>query len=192
MLFPDGNFFVTGRSAGAEKTSATRARGTPAACSVFAMIKTLVVATMPNDVPTHFGARLGRSSQPAGVCYQRREFRLIKAKALRVAAKTRPALTGPARDGSEIWRSGWKNARGAGRTKEWTQRSEGLMFAEQVELPAVVVTFWRDGLVVTAYLGEVARLQLQGDLHQRVRNVSGGFIGDGVFGRLGCALRPSR
>src|SRR5450631_4547786 len=26
---------------------------------------------------------------------------------LRVAAKTRPALTGPARDGCEIWRSGW-------------------------------------------------------------------------------------
>ena len=61
------------------------------------------------------------------------------------------------------------------------QRSEG-MFAEQVELPTVVVTFWHDGLVVTAYLGEVGRLELQGDLHQRVRNGSGGFIGDGVFG----------
>ena len=56
------------------------------------------------------------------------------------------------------------------------------MFAEQVELPTVVVTFWRDGFVVTAYLGEVARLELQGDLHQRVGNVSGGFIGDGIFG----------
>jgi hypothetical protein len=44
----------------------------------------------------------------------------IQGQALRVAAKTRPALTGPARDGCEIWRSGWKNARGAGRTKEWT------------------------------------------------------------------------
>jgi hypothetical protein len=65
------------------------------------------------------------------------------------------------------------------------QRSEGLMFAEQVELPTVVVTFWRDGLVVTAYLGEVGRLELQGEFHQGVRNVSGGFIGDGVFGRLG-------
>jgi hypothetical protein len=31
----------------------------------------------------------------------------------------RPALTPPARDGCKIWRSGWKNARGAGRTKEW-------------------------------------------------------------------------
>ena len=58
------------------------------------------------------------------------------------------------------------------------------MFVEQFELPTIVVTFWRDGLVVTAYLGEVARLELQGDLHQRVRNVSGGFIGDGVFGLL--------
>ena len=44
----------------------------------------------------------------------------IKAKALRVAAKTRPALTGPARGGRETLRSGRKNARGAGRTKEWT------------------------------------------------------------------------
>src|SRR6266699_3812351 len=39
-------------------------------------------------------------------------------------AKTRPALTGPARDGCEIRRSGWKNARGAGRTKEWPQREQ--------------------------------------------------------------------
>jgi hypothetical protein len=30
----------------------------------------------------------------------------IKAKPLRVAAKTRPALTGPARGGCENWRSG--------------------------------------------------------------------------------------
>src|SRR5271167_469360 len=36
------------------------------------------------------------------------------------------------------------------------QRSEGLLFAEQVELPTVVVTFWRDGLVVTAYSGDWA------------------------------------
>src|ERR1700688_2570998 len=129
-----------------------------------------------------------RSSMPA-------RARTYQGQALRVAAKARPALTGPARGGWEIWRSGRRNARGAGRTKEWTQRtqrSEGQMFAEQVELPTVVVTFWRDGFVVTAYLGEVARLELQGDLHQRVRNVSGGFIGDGVFGRLGCALARHR
>jgi hypothetical protein len=41
------------------------------------------------------------------------------------------------------------------------------MFAEPIDLPRIVVTFWRDGLVVTAYLSEVARLELQGDLHQR-------------------------
>src|SRR5579864_7972685 len=40
-------------------------------------------------------------------------------KAEPLAAKTRPALTGPARGGCQIWRSG-KNARGTGRTKEWT------------------------------------------------------------------------
>jgi hypothetical protein len=38
------------------------------------------------------------------------------------------------------------------------------MCAEQVELPRiVVVTCGRGGLVVTAYLGEVGRLELQGD-----------------------------
>ena len=47
--------------------------------------------------------------------------RSIVARELRVAAKARPALTGPARGGREIWRSGRKNARGAGRTKEWTR-----------------------------------------------------------------------
>src|ERR1700676_819100 len=109
----------------------------------------------------------------------------IKAKPFGWPRKTRPALTGPARGGCEIWRSGRKNARGAGRTKEWTQRSEGRLFAEQVELPRVVVTFGCDGLVVTAYLGEVGCLELQGEFHQRVRNVSGGFIRGGVFGRLG-------
>src|SRR5215467_13009134 len=34
-------------------------------------------------------------------------------------AECRPALTPPARGGCKIWRSGRKNARGAGRTKEW-------------------------------------------------------------------------
>jgi hypothetical protein len=58
------------------------------------------------------------------------------------------------------------------------------MVAEQVELPRAVVTFGRDGLVVTAYLGKVGRLELQGELHQGVGSVSRGFIGDGVFGRM--------
>ena len=55
-----------------------------------------------------------------------------------------------------------KNARGAGRTKEWSQRSERRMFAEQVELPRVVITCGRVGLVVPAYLSEVGGLELQG------------------------------
>ena len=56
----------------------------------------------------------------------------------------------------------------------------------QVELPRiVVVTVGRDGLVVTANLGEVGCLEFQSELHQRVCNVSGGFIGDGIFGRFG-------
>jgi hypothetical protein len=40
-----------------------------------------------------------------------RRARANQGRALRVAAKTRPALTGPARGGCEIWRSGRKNAR---------------------------------------------------------------------------------
>ena len=57
------------------------------------------------------------------------------------------------------------------------------MFAEQIELPrAVGVTFRRDGLVVAENLSEVARLECQGELHQCVGNVSGGFVGDGIFG----------
>ena len=57
------------------------------------------------------------------------------------------------------------------------------MLAEQVELPrGVGVAFRCDGFVVAADLGEVARLEFQGELHQRVGNVSGGFIGDGIFG----------
>jgi hypothetical protein len=53
-----------------------------------------------------------------------RRARASQGQALRVAAKTRPALTGPARGGCAIWRSGRKNARGAGRTKEWNLRTQ--------------------------------------------------------------------
>ena len=53
-----------------------------------------------------------------------RRARASQGQALRVAAKTRPALTGPARDGCAIRRSGRKNARGAGRTKEWNLRTQ--------------------------------------------------------------------
>jgi len=59
------------------------------------------------------------------------------------------------------------------------------MFAEQVDLPRVVVMFGCNRLVVTAYLSEMGFLELEGDLHQGVRNISGGFIGDDIFGRWG-------
>ena len=148
------------------------------------------------------------SPDPIGAC---RRARANQGQALRLAAKTRPALTGPARGGGGIWRSGRKNARGAGRTKECPQqenkktglvlkacacgrfqRSERRMFAEQIELPRVAVRSGRDGLVVTAYLGQVGRLELQSEFHQRVRNVSGGFIGDGVSGQFVWALACHR
>src|ERR1700686_4644248 len=65
-----------------------------------------------------------------------RRARASQAQALRVAAKTRPALTGPARGGCAIWRSGRKNARGAGGTKEWTQQNR--------ETPSIeIVDFYR-------------------------------------------------
>jgi hypothetical protein len=37
-------------------------------------------------------------------------------------------------------------------------------------------------LIVAAYLGEVGRLELQGEFHQGVCNVGSGFVGDGVIG----------
>jgi hypothetical protein len=56
------------------------------------------------------------------------------------------------------------------------------VFVEQIELLAwIVIRFWLEGLVMTADLGEVGRLELQGDLHEHVGNVSGGLIGGGVF-----------
>src|ERR1700719_2742246 len=72
------------------------------------------------------------------------------------------------------------------------QRSERRMFAEQVELPRVVVMLGCNGIVVTAYFGEVGRLELQGEFHQGVCNVSGSFIGNGVFGRIFWALARHR
>src|SRR6266851_4054393 len=47
----------------------------------------------------------------------------VKARPCGWPRKTRPALTGPARVGCEIWRSGRKNARGTGRTKECIQEN---------------------------------------------------------------------
>ena len=70
--------------------------------------------------------------------------------------------------------------------KNRPSNSERRMVAEQIELPrSVGMTFRRDGSVVAADLGEMGRLEFQGELHQRVRNVSGGFIGNGMLGRFG-------
>ena len=73
--------------------------------------------------PTHHHANVSTlQSRSDQAC---RRARANQGQALRVAAKTRPALTGPARGGCEIWRSGRKNARGAGRTKEWRPKRIG-------------------------------------------------------------------
>ena len=56
------------------------------------------------------------------------------------------------------------------------------MFFEEIELSRHCAGCWHDGLVVTAYLGEVGLLKLQGELHQGVCDVSGGFVGGGIFG----------
>jgi len=57
-----------------------------------------------------------------------------------------------------------------------------VLFAERIALAGSGVGCWRGGLVVAAYLGEVGRLELQGELHQGVCNVSGGCVGGGVIG----------
>ena len=54
---------------------------------------------------------------------------------------------------------------------------------EQIKLARVVVGRGRDGLVMPAYLSEVGGLELQGEVHQRLGNIGGGFIGRGVFGQ---------
>ena len=59
--------------------------------------------------------------------------------------------------------------------------SERRIFAEHVELPRVVVMTGCEGVVVMAYFGEVSRLELQGEIHQGIGDVSSGFIGEGVF-----------
>ena len=76
----------------------------------------------------------------------------------------------------------------------WVCRSDRLerrvsverVFVEQIELLAagIVIWFWLEGLVMTADFGEVGCLELQGDLHEHVGDVSGGLIGGGVFGQF--------
>lgn len=58
------------------------------------------------------------------------------------------------------------------------------MFVEQIELPQVVVSD-HDGLIVTAYLTEMGLLEVHGELHQGIRDVGGGFVGDGIFRAFG-------
>ena len=90
---------------------------------------------------------------------------------------------------------GRKRARtqGADAQSNRKRRSERRMPGKQVELPRVVVTPGRDGLVVTAYLGKVGRLEWQGEVHQHLRNIGGGFVERGVFGRwIGGLGRPER
>ena len=125
----------------------------------------------------------------------------IKAKPCGWPRKTRPALTAPVRGGRTVSWSGRKNARwlrveqmndtnkkqvhGADAWCLSLRWSERRMSAEEIELYRIVVTplaVLREGLVVTADLGEVGALELQGEVHQRVGDIGGGFIGDGIFG----------
>jgi len=53
--------------------------------------------------------------------------------------------------------------------------------AGQAGLRGVDGTLLRDGLVVAADLGQVDGFELQREFHERVGDVSSGFIGDGVF-----------
>ena len=127
-----------------------------------------------------------------------RRARAHQGQALRVAAKDAASLDRPCarrlRDlvaGTEECSRRGPNQRMAARREQDhgadarripMRRSKGRLFAEQIELRRIVIAFGRDGLVVTAYLGKVAGFELQGKVHQRVRDVSGGFIGNGVFG----------
>ena len=98
-------------------------------------------------------------------------------------------MTAPARDGVGDLRSGRKKACGAVEQKKASKQesdsqrldSEWWVFVEQIELLArIVVRLGPEGLVVTADLGEVSCLELQGDLHEHLGDASGCFVGDGV------------
>ena len=64
---------------------------------------------------------------------------------------------------------------------------EGLLPGEQVELARVLVRLGADGFVVAAYLSVVVCLEVEGELHQCLGDVGGGFIGDGELMLLLCA-----
>jgi hypothetical protein len=54
-------------------------------------------------------------------------------------------------------------------------------FARRAGLRGIAATLLGDGLVMAADLGEVCGFELEREFHERVRDVSSGFIGDNVF-----------
>src|SRR5262245_64826714 len=97
----------------------------------------------------------------------------------------RPTLTAPARDGRGDPRSGRRKACGAVEQRKVTDEnsaayhrpaSDRLLATEEIELARIVVGLGRDWLVVTAYLGVVVCIEVEGELHQCLGDVSGDFI----------------
>ena len=56
---------------------------------------------------------------------------------------------------------------------------QGRLLREEVELGRIVLRFGCEGLIVTTYLGVVVFLKVECELHQRVSDVSDGFVGEG-------------
>src|SRR5215469_17408529 len=121
-------------------------------------------------IPTYAGCRRAQASQGRALKGGRQEAASLD----RPCARRLPDLA-----------VGTEECSRRGSNQRMAPASEGAMFAEQVELPRVVVMFGCNRLVVTAYLSEMGFLELEGDLHQGVRSISGGFIGDDIFGRWG-------
>jgi len=68
----------------------------------------------------------------------------------------------------------------------------GELWRKEIELARIVVGLvGGDCFVVATYLGIVAVLELNGELHQGVGNVGGGLIGDGELVLLFCAAFAS-
>jgi hypothetical protein len=113
----------------------------------------------------------------------------VKAKPLRVAAKTRPALTAPcARRRSKLW-SGRKNARGAGQTKESrkaiSKGRPGPSGARQARQPNNQQRSLR-GYITRVHSVGGERMILQRGTRQRAdRGFSVRHLSDGAGGRCG-------
>jgi hypothetical protein len=84
-------------------------------CGAGVLLAGLMWAIAPRDV-AQVGALRSRPMRDAAVLGAVEALPGNAGGTLR--AECRPALTPPARGGCKIWRSGWKNALGAGRTKE--------------------------------------------------------------------------